>query len=290
MFSLIAWDGKTHTQMLVSSSTSSVAKPRLNGRITQRTNQAGRVCWTLKGAEVRTPFCHCASKVAVTHKSGQFTGESLKVTRAAVLIFIGNIISRALGLVRDMAKSYFFGAGGAVSAFDVAAQVPTMFYDQFVGGLLNSALVPVFSDYAHDEDRAELWQVLGFVFPSSRWRSACWCPVEIAAPWAASVLAKAIPVSRSRRDDDHITAPAVSFSHGRIVLRCCTPTTFLLPAFTAAVFCATVVAVILVGHKTLGASIGGGLALLASHRCSSSGLAYGARGCDSDCLSPYIRH
>ena len=70
----------------------------------------------------------------------KLSGETRQVTRAAVLISIGNIISRALGLVREMAKSYFFGAGGAVSAFDVASQVPTMLYDQLVGGMLNSSL------------------------------------------------------------------------------------------------------------------------------------------------------
>lgn len=192
----------------------------------------------------------------MTYKSGEPTRESQKVTRAAVLIFIGNIISRALGLARDMVKSYFFGAGGAVSAFDVAAQVPTMFYDQFVGGLLNSALVPVFSDYAHHENHDELWQVLGFVLSLiTLVLGVLVLFVEIAAPWIARVLAKGfdpqyldLAVTMIR-----ITAPAIFFLNmaGLFSSVLYALQRFTLPAFTAAVFNATVVAVIFVGHKTL---------------------------------------
>ncbi|MEJ5309459.1 MAG: murein biosynthesis integral membrane protein MurJ [Anaerolineae bacterium] len=193
----------------------------------------------------------------MTDKSGKFSGESRKVTRAAVVIFIGNIISRALGLVRDMAKSYFFGAGGAVSAFDVAAQVPTMFYDQFVGGLLNSALVPVFSDYARDEDRAELWRVLSFVFSFiTLVLGAAVLFVEIAAPWIARVLGKGLDPQYLDLATAMIrlTAPAVFFLNmaGLFSSVLYALQRFTLPAFTAAVFNATVVVVIFAGNKALG--------------------------------------
>jgi putative peptidoglycan lipid II flippase len=192
----------------------------------------------------------------VTYKSGEFTGESQKVTRAAVLIFIGNTVSRALGLVRDMAKSYFFGAGGAVSAFDVAAQVPTMFYDQFVGGLLNSALVPVFSDYAHDEDRTELWRVLGFVLSLiTLVLGVLVLFVEIAAPWIARMLGKGLDPQYLDLAATmiRITAPAVFFLNmaGLFSSVLYALQRFTLPAFTAAVFNATVIVVIFAGHKTL---------------------------------------
>lgn len=194
----------------------------------------------------------------MTHKSGKFTRESQKVTRAAVLIFIGNIISRALGLVRDMAKSYFFGAGGAVSAFDVAAQVPTMFYDQFVGGLLNSALVPVFSDYAHEKDRAELWRVLSFVLSLiTLVLGVLVLFVEIAAPGIARVLGKGLDPQYLDLATAmiRITAPAVFFLNmaGLFSSVLYALQRFTLPAFTAAVFNATVVVVIFAGHNTLGA-------------------------------------
>ncbi len=191
-------------------------------------------------------------------KTGEFAGESQKVARAAALISVGNIVSRALGLARDMAKSYFFGAGGAVSAFDVAALVPTMFYDQFVGGLLNSALVPVFSDYARDESHAELWRVLSFVLSFlTLILGALVVFVEVAAPWIAQILGKGLepPYADLATAMIRITAPAVFFLNiaGLVSGVLYALQRFTLPAFTAAVFNATVVLVILVGHKTLDA-------------------------------------
>lgn len=196
----------------------------------------------------------------MTDKSGKFSGESQKVTRAAVLIFIGNIISRALGLVRDMAKSYFFGAGGAVSAFDVAAQVPTMFYDQFVGGLLNSALVPVFSDYAHDENRTELWRVFSAILSLiTVVLGVVVLFVEVAAPWIARILGGGLDPQYLNLATTmiRITAPAVFFLNiaGLVSSVLYALQRFTLPAFTAAISNATIVLVILVGHRTLGTHV-----------------------------------
>ena len=82
------------------------------------------------------------------------------IAQAAGIIALSNVSSRALGLVREMVKAYLFGATGPVSAFNVAARVPTIVYDLVVGGLLTAALVPVFSDYAASERREDLRQVV----------------------------------------------------------------------------------------------------------------------------------
>lgn len=93
--------------------------------------------------------------------------EMAGVTRAAGIIATGNVASRVLGLVRDTVKSNYFGASGAVSAFDMAAKVPMWIYDLLAGGMLSAALVPVFSEYARAERRAELWQVASFLLTIS---------------------------------------------------------------------------------------------------------------------------
>lgn len=85
------------------------------------------------------------------------------VARSAGILAIGNVLSRTLGLLRETIISYLFGASGELSAFILAARVPTMIYDFLVGGLLSAALVPVFSDYARPERRAELWRVVSAV-------------------------------------------------------------------------------------------------------------------------------
>jgi putative peptidoglycan lipid II flippase len=70
------------------------------------------------------------------------------LARSAGILAAGNLVSRVLGLAREMVIAALFGATGEVSAFRIAAQVPTLLYDFLIGGMLSGALVPVLSDYA----------------------------------------------------------------------------------------------------------------------------------------------
>src|SRR5512139_3692584 len=81
------------------------------------------------------------------------------IARSASIVSLGNIASRVFGLAREAVISYYFGASGQLSAFKLAARVPTMIYDLLVGGMLSAALVPVFTEYASHERRAELARV-----------------------------------------------------------------------------------------------------------------------------------
>jgi len=78
---------------------------------------------------------------------------------SASIVGLGNIASRVIGLARDTITSWYFGSRGELSAFNLAARVPTMLYDLLVGGMLSAALVPVFSEYARPERRQELARV-----------------------------------------------------------------------------------------------------------------------------------
>ena len=86
---------------------------------------------------------------------------------SARILSIGNVASRVLGLMREMVIAAFFGQSGLVSAFTVAAQVPTMLYDFLIGGMLSAALVPVLSEFATQRDaegkRTELTRLVGAV-------------------------------------------------------------------------------------------------------------------------------
>lgn len=72
------------------------------------------------------------------------------LARAAVVLLLGNVLSRILGLVREQTIAYLFGVSGAASSFVAASQVPTMVYDLLLGGAVTAALVPVFTDYARN--------------------------------------------------------------------------------------------------------------------------------------------
>ena len=84
------------------------------------------------------------------------------LAQAAVLIGLGNVGSRVFGMLREMALLSLFGASGLVSAYTVASFVPMMLYDMLIGGMVSSALVPVFSEYA-ERGRAELGRLAGVV-------------------------------------------------------------------------------------------------------------------------------
>ncbi|HHE71436.1 MAG TPA: murein biosynthesis integral membrane protein MurJ [Chloroflexi bacterium] len=191
-------------------------------------------------------------------ESGTLSTEARRVTRAAVLISVGNIASRALGLVREMAKSYYFGAGGAVSAFDVAAQVPVMLNDQLVGGMLSSSLVPVLSGYAQGEDRRELWRVLGqLLLLLSMILGVLVVGLEVAAPIVAQALGRGLPQESLALATAMVrmTAPAVLFLNlaGLLSAALYALQRFRLPAFTGAVYNAVmVIAIILLGRSGLG--------------------------------------
>jgi putative peptidoglycan lipid II flippase len=85
------------------------------------------------------------------------------IAGAAGIIGAGNIVSRVLGLVRELVIADYFGASPFLSAFRVASQVPTMIFDLLIGGMLSSALIPVFSDYAENRKK-ELWELASVLF------------------------------------------------------------------------------------------------------------------------------
>ncbi len=89
--------------------------------------------------------------------------DGVEVAQAATIIAVGNVGSRVLGLVREIVKADLFGAGGNVSALDTAMALPKIIYALVVGGMINSALIPVLSDYAAPERRAELWHLLSLL-------------------------------------------------------------------------------------------------------------------------------
>lgn len=112
-----------------------------------------------------------------------------EIAQAAVIVALGNVSSRCLGLIRETVISHLFGATGMVSAFRVASIVPTMIYDLLVGGMISAALVPVFSDYVTSLRRDELWRLASALFTLVAVAlSAVVLILEVAAPGVSRLL------------------------------------------------------------------------------------------------------
>src|SRR5437867_11242550 len=82
-----------------------------------------------------------------------------RLAGAAAIIALGNVLSRGLGLVRDVVIASTFGATAGTDAFVLARTLPTVLYDLLVGTVNTAAFVPVFVQHARDERR--LWRLAG---------------------------------------------------------------------------------------------------------------------------------
>ncbi len=203
------------------------------------------------------------------------------MARATGVIALGNVASRTLGLAREIILSHLFGAGAAVDAFNLAIIVPRSLYDLLIGGHVNSALVPVLSEYAAHKDRRELWELvnvlLGIVVVAL---SALVLVLELLAPQVIGLVAsdEATPqVIAQATTLLRVTAPALMFlsvfavvSGLLYALR-----RFTWPAFASTVFNATIVSVTVLFAGSLGitaAAVGWLLGALAQLALQAPGL------------------
>jgi putative peptidoglycan lipid II flippase len=174
------------------------------------------------------------------------------LARAAAVLAVGNVASRVMGMARETVKANLFGASGLLSAFEIAAYVPTSLFDLIIGGMVNSALVPVFSEYAAKAKREELWRLLSTVLSVATVALLLVVGlVELLAPQIAWL------VGANEFDDPELTAVAIR------LMRLAAPAVFFLsiasiltgllyalkrftlPAFIGAVFNGTIVMVAL---------------------------------------------
>jgi putative peptidoglycan lipid II flippase len=178
------------------------------------------------------------------------------VAAAALLIAVGNIASRLLGLVREPTIAFFFGRGVEVDAFQIAWTVPSTVYDMLIAGAVSAALVPVFSEYA-EGDRDEFWLVVSGVLTialaalTAMTALAVWqAPLLVAAltrPEQGELRALATPLVR-------LLMPAVLLMgiSGLATAVLHAQRRFLLPAFTMVTFNAGMILGIVLLHERMG--------------------------------------
>jgi len=73
------------------------------------------------------------------------------------------MVSRVLGLVRDQAISYAFGATAATDAFWVAFRIPNFMRRLFAEGSFSTAFVPVFTQVKETRPHADLRELMSRV-------------------------------------------------------------------------------------------------------------------------------
>lgn len=183
--------------------------------------------------------------------------QGIEVAHAAGIIALGNVFSRVLGLVREIVKADLFGAGGNVSALDTAMAFPKIIYALVIGGMINSALIPVLSDYAGPQRRKELWHLLGLLLTAVTVLVCVFVLVgEFLTPQLVSLSAGGLPASDQRLAVGllRVMLPGVLFLSLAGVLSGALYALkrFTLPAFTAVFFNVAMVVLALVLGKRWG--------------------------------------
>lgn len=85
---------------------------------------------------------------------------------AALILMLGNVLSRVLGLVREQLAAGLFGTGDEIAAFTIADNLQTLLFDLLASGALQAALIPVLAQWAAPAlgQRHELKRIGGTLF------------------------------------------------------------------------------------------------------------------------------
>lgn len=66
---------------------------------------------------------------------------------AALILMLGNIFSRVLGLVREQLAAGLFGTGDEIAAFTIADNLQALLFDLLASGAMQAALIPVLAQW-----------------------------------------------------------------------------------------------------------------------------------------------
>ncbi|WP_203143949.1 murein biosynthesis integral membrane protein MurJ [Marinobacter mangrovi] len=83
--------------------------------------------------------------------------------RSSGVVGVMTMLSRVLGLVRDMVIARYFGAGTGADAFFVAFKIPNFLRRLFAEGAFSQAFVPVLSSYREAQSMSEVRRLVNAV-------------------------------------------------------------------------------------------------------------------------------
>ncbi|MFQ5548102.1 MAG: murein biosynthesis integral membrane protein MurJ [Woeseia sp.] len=88
---------------------------------------------------------------------------ALRLLRSTSVVSVMTLLSRVLGLVRDVVFARFFGASIVMDAFLVANRIPNMLRRFFAEGAFSQGFVPVMASYREKHDHGEARELVDSV-------------------------------------------------------------------------------------------------------------------------------
>ena len=87
-----------------------------------------------------------------------------KIVRSAFVVSCCTLLSRVLGLARDVICASVFGDKWVWDVFCLAFRVPNLFRRLFGEGAMSAAFIPVLTEYLETRDRADAWALVNVAF------------------------------------------------------------------------------------------------------------------------------
>jgi len=85
------------------------------------------------------------------------------ILKSTSILSIGTLSSRIFGFFRDVILAKILGTGFRADVFFVAFKIPNLFRDIVGEGAVNSALVPVLTEYLEKKNKQDFWQFVSVV-------------------------------------------------------------------------------------------------------------------------------
>ena len=115
-----------------------------------------------------------------------------QIARAAIIVMAAFVLSRLLGLAREVILAQIFGASAEFEAYLAALQLPDTLFFVVAGGALGSAFIPTFSAALSKGNRQSAWRLasavlnlillLLIVLGALAWLFAQWIVANLLAP------------------------------------------------------------------------------------------------------------
>jgi putative peptidoglycan lipid II flippase len=86
-----------------------------------------------------------------------------KMLKSSGAMAAATLLSRVLGMVREIVSARFMGDGAVAGAFQVAFQIPNLFRRLLGEGALTAAFIPVFKEKEKTAGEAEMWRAANAV-------------------------------------------------------------------------------------------------------------------------------
>jgi putative peptidoglycan lipid II flippase len=103
--------------------------------------------------------------VARPYNLGLSTPSNRESTKAhALLVAVGILLSRLVGLVRDRVFAHYFGNSDAADAFRAAFRIPNFLQNLFGEGVLSASFIPVYARLNAEERHEEASQLAEAIF------------------------------------------------------------------------------------------------------------------------------